>query len=425
MRSFQKLKPTKETVKGTICLSTGTGKSKVAIDFIKEDKSISDVLITSPRTNLKENWRKELEKWGFSQWSDTVWSVKGRNGKAVNITIENVQTCYKWEKKKFDLVIADEIHTMMTPEYSQLFDNNMFRYVMGLTATHDITSKNDKEQYYNKYAPIIYEYYDSAKDGLINKTRFFIVDHELSNKDKIIIKLKDKQFEKGEADHYKYLSERIKTGQQLMLQQGSDNWFNDAGEWFWKKKGTPKQKYAAMMYLNSIKYRKHFLQNLPSTALLARRIKDGIINADQNNKVLTFSELTDQANRITKNTVHSHNTEDVNKQRMDDFNKGVIRDLGSCQSLTLGLNLKGATHAIMESYVGSSTRSRQKKGRLDRLAIGEVADMWIIRVKGTQSEKWFDTMTSDMIEEGSKVIYLTSEDILNERFDFKTSTIRK
>ena len=54
---------------GTCVLSTGTGKSKVAIDYIKHSKS-RNILITSPRTNLKENWRKELEKWSFQQMNN-------------------------------------------------------------------------------------------------------------------------------------------------------------------------------------------------------------------------------------------------------------------------------------------------------------------------------------------------------------------
>ena len=75
----------------------------------------------------------------------------------------------------------DEIHTSVTPEYSKVLDNNEYVYLMGLTATHDITKNNDKEIYYKRFCPIIYEYYDSADDGLINKTRFIVVNHYLSN----------------------------------------------------------------------------------------------------------------------------------------------------------------------------------------------------------------------------------------------------
>jgi superfamily II DNA or RNA helicase len=317
--------------------------------------------------------------------------------------------------KHFDLIIADEIHTMMTPEYSKLFENTKYKYLMGLTATHDITSKNDKGKYYGKYCPVIYEYYESADDGIINKTRFFIVDHYLNNEDLIKIRTKDGVITQGELKRYEYLTENIKKGQRRMIAQGSDNWFNDAANWFWKRQGNREQTFAAMMYLNAIKYRKEFLLNLPSSVKIAKKIKDVLIR-DTDGKVLIFSELTAQVNKISSNTVHSKNKEEVNQFRMDEFNAGNLRDLGSCQSLTLGLNLKGASHAIMESYIGSSTRSKQKKGRLDRLPTDNIADMWIIRVNGTQSEKWFDEMVKGF--DLSDARYLDSKYILDERFRY-------
>lgn len=404
--------------RGTVCLSTGTGKSKVAIDFIKENKNIKRVLITSPRTNLKENWRKELIKWGLESWSDNIWSYENNR---YDITIENIQTVYKWKDVTFDFIIADEIHTMMTPEYSSVFEIEA-TWIMGLTATHDITEENDKALYYEKYCPIVYEYYGSADDGLINKTRFFIVNHTLDDKTQVRIDSKKGTFMRGEAEQYAYLTERIKKGQQLMLMQGSQNWFQDAADWFWKGKGDKDQKFAAMMYLNSIKYRKDFLQKLMSTANIAHMIKKGILEANSDDKVLIFSELTAQVERITDKTVHSHNSAKVNQKRMDDFDAGIIRELGSCQSLTLGLNLKGATHGIMESYVGSETRSKQKKGRLDRLAADQMADMWIIVVNGTQSEKWFEKMVKGF--DLSKAVHIDSGLIMRQRFDYGKNVVK-
>ena len=63
--------------------------------------------------------------------------------------------------------------------------------------------------------------------------------------------------------------------------------------------------------------------------------------------------------------------------------------MGSCYSLTLGLNLKEAGHAINESYNGSSVQFKQKNGRLDRLPVTDDAIVVFIVVKDTQSEKWF------------------------------------
>lgn len=404
--------------RGTICLSTGTGKTKVALDFIKETAEISEILITSPRTNLKKNWRDELIKWEFIELSLDMWMF---NNTIYHIVIENIQTVYKWWGKHFDFIIADEIHTMMTPEYSKLFWNTKYSALMGLTATHDINEINGKSVMYRKHCPIIYEYYDSADDGIINKTRFFVVNHYLSNYDKVMVGPKNKRFPQGELEAYVYLTKQIKHGQTQMIVQGSENWFDDAADWFWKDQGNKEQKLAAMKYLNAIKYRKEFLLSLPSSARIANAIKRGILKDSPEAKILLFSELTVQANRLTSHTVHSHNSDKVNALRIDEFNKGEIRELGSCQSLTLGLNLKGATHAIMESYISSKTRSKQKKGRLDRLATDEVADMWIIRVMETQGAKWYEKMVKDF--DLTQAMYINSKFILNDDFDYGRSTV--
>jgi superfamily II DNA or RNA helicase len=398
---------------GTICLSTGTGKSKVAIDFIKESPDVVNVLITSPRTNLKRNWKDELIKWGLEHFGSDWWILENRR---IRITIENIQTVYKWWNRSFDLVIADEIHTMMTPEYSKLFQNTNYKALMGLTATHDMNSINGKYSYYREYCPIIYEYYGSADDGIINKTRFIVVNHNLSDHNKVMVGPKNKRFPQGELQAYDYLTKQLKKGQQLMMDQESEDWFADASDWFWKDNGTKEQKAAAMRYLNAIKYRKDFLLNLPSSAILARRIKEGILASQPNSKILLFSELTAQANKLTTFTVHSHNSNILNATRMNEFNKGNIRELGSCQSLTLGLNLKGATHAIMESYISSKTRSKQKKGRLDRLETDEIAEMWIIRIMETQSAVWFEKMVKDF--DMTEAMYVDSEFITNMQFNY-------
>jgi len=411
--------------KGTIVLETGSGKSKVALDFVKQlpNETAATILITSPRTNLKQNWHDELIKWGFQEWREGWWTY---NGKRYMVVMENIQTAYKWKDRKFTTIIMDEIHTMMTPEYSKLLENNEYNSLMGLTATHDMTDENDKELYYKQFCPVIFEYYNSAEDGLINKTRFFIVNHTLSNDDEVVItrKVKGKEVKEvmGELAYYEYMTERMKYGQQRMMQEGSQDWFADAREWFWQRKGTPAQKGAAAIYLNAIKARKTFLLNVPSTARIAAKISDGIRKAVPESKVLVFSELTAQADKISAATVHSHHSNKVNAQHIADFNSGDLRQLGSCNSLTLGLNLIGATHAVLESYIGSATQSKQKKGRLDRLASDEHADFWILRVPNTQSDTWYKKMTKKF--DLSEAMYLSSDFILRDDFDYEKSEIK-
>ena len=81
--------------RGTVCLETGSGKSKVAINFIRNQDDVMNILITSPRTTLQKNWYDELVKWGCEPWRDGVWHINfdtEKPSRVLNIEIVNIQT---------------------------------------------------------------------------------------------------------------------------------------------------------------------------------------------------------------------------------------------------------------------------------------------------------------------------------------------
>lgn len=404
---------------GTICLSTGSGKGRIAIDAIKEG-DFDHILITSPRTNLKEMWKKELNKWGFANTSNINLFCEN-NKTPIHITIENIQTCYKWNKEivsKFDLIIFDEVHAIVSPEYGKLIaiakELNISR--IGLTATPSLHDEF-KNQFYKYYIPIVYEYYNSAEDGIINKRKYYIYKYELTDNYKVIAGTKLKPFNVGEHTQYTYLTNQIKKGQLLMASTGSRDWFNDAAEWAWKGLGTSSQKAAAMTYLNAIKQRKNFLWNLSSSADIAIKIKERILTEDYGiniatgdsmnfNKVLLFSELTSQAEKLSAYSIHSKQDEETNKKILQMFDNGEIKELSSVRSLTLGLNLKGANWAIVESYNSSPTDIIQKMGRTDRLSTDKLANVVILVPRDTQANEWFNKFSKSL--DLSEAIYINS-----------------
>ena len=402
LEAFQALKRNNYT--GTICLSTGSGKSKVAIDCIKEGR-FKNILITSPRTNLKENWNKELHKWDIKRLESPLNGVKVINSyfyldTPLRITLENIQTCYKWsleEINEFDLIIADEIHTIVTPEYGNLLINaaELDIRVIGLTATPD-KDKVEKQIFYNDYCPIVYEYYDSAEDGIINKRQYITIKYPLTDNYKVLAGTTKKPFITGELTQYKYLTDNLRKGQQLMASTGSSDWFTDAADWFWNGNGNLEQKTAARIYLQAIKFRKEFLWNLSSSADITLKLKEKIFATQSNNKILFFSELTKQADKLTPYTVHSKKDAETNSRLIGMFNKGEIKELGSCNSLTLGLNLVGATHAIIESFNSSDVVFQQKAGRTDRLSVDDVATILFVVPEGTQAEEWYKKITKKL-----------------------------
>jgi superfamily II DNA or RNA helicase len=397
---------------GTIVADTGASKSKIAIDAIKEGK-FKNILITSPRTNLKDNWREELEKWNITEtplgwWYEKIFKT--------NIILENIQTCYKWTKEQlqqFDLVIIDEAHTI-GPEYSSfiIIARELGIPCIGLTATPDKSNEFKRDVLY-KMLPILIEYHSAEKDGLINKVNYIIYEHELSNDYKVLTGNKTNKWYTGEKAQYEYLTEKYNYAKKLMFGQGASDYWNNA--LVWMKTGNPSQKKAGTEFFRAVNNRKNFLWNLTSTAQIAIYLKLKILQTElrqsaqldtsygneckkllQNNKVLLFSELTPQASKLSNNVIHSNVgktakiTQQLNEETLRKFNTGEIRDLASVKSLTLGLNMIGVNWAIFESYSGSDVQGSQKKGRLHRLSVDEVANVIIIVVKGTQYESWFN-----------------------------------
>lgn len=407
---------------GVICLDPGSGKTKVAIDCIKQG-NFKNILITSPRTNLKESWWNELEKWGYKYFpgqrrplinleeftvpdEGTAMSDDGKE--FVRVHLVNIQTCYKWTKKQLNnlrlsLIIYDEIHTC-GEEYFRLIEiaKELNTPCLGLTGTPTLSDPWKKEVLY-KTLPIIYEYYNAEEDGITNKIQYWKFEYSLTNDYKVVAGTKTKKWYVGEAKQYEYLSEQYEKAKALMFNQGAENYLEQSIEWMTSKTCTKEQKEAGRKFFFAIRNRKEFLWNLTSSKFIALSIKNKILTnkyeinnipACNLNKVLLFSELTYQAEKLSPYSIHSNNgknakeAEAINKDLLDKFNSGELRELSSCLSLTLGLNMVGASHAIFESYSSSKTNFIQKSKRLARLDKDKTAHVVIIVPKGTQAETW-------------------------------------
>jgi len=192
---------------GCIVAMTGSSKSKVAIDAIKEGE-FKSVLITSPRTNLKQSWRDELEKWGIYKWEDfggeNEWDIQC--GPRINITLENIQTVYKWDKElhNFDLIIVDEVHAVGKEYYSFIEKFIELGSIIALTATSDKSNEFKKEVLY-KTLPILIEYHNAEDDGLVNKVNYIVYEHYLTDDNKVLVKTKNKEWFQGEKSRYDYI----------------------------------------------------------------------------------------------------------------------------------------------------------------------------------------------------------------------------
>lgn len=426
---------------GTLNIDTGVGKSKIVIDFIKQHPEIRRVLITSPRTNLKANWHLELVKWGIEPDQNDPARNYVIDGRHVSFVFENIQTAYKFGPSHFDLIIGDEAHLLITPEYSRLFLDNRGTYTILLTATMDIKWKPEKRDMYNHVAPLVYQYLTAEEDGIVNRIEIIIVEHTLTDDFEVLTGGSSRKWLQGEAKTYNYLFDRIATGETMMqremeavlkireqlLRSATNGIVNDhlpeyfesiyemADYWFYQKHGNVKQKEAGRAYLTAVNGRRDFLYNLTSNRSITRQLLKKEWYESAKNKILVFSERTKQVDQICQHTVHSNNKDEVNAKNLADFNSGAIRVLGSCYSLTLGLNLVEANRAIFETYSSTSTSGKQRLGRLHRLPTEELARAYVLRINDTQSERWL----SSMLRGFDIADTITSTDVLSWKFPDK------
>ena len=381
---------------GTVVLDTGTGKTKVAIDFIKQSE-YKYVMILVPRIILKQNWLDELSKWGIKPhngWMDSFYYQDNKGDThIVVITIDTIQGLYKsvFSRIEETLFIADEIHTMASNSYSQFFYANKGACIVGLTATPE-EYKAEKKKFYNEISPIIYSYKNAANDQIINNRRYFILRTDLSN---VPVQIEGFSQPISEAKALEIFNQRIiSTG--AAIQEYFDqhwivngNYFNSASYWCWQKHGTDEQKKLGWPYLKAVSERKAFLLNQNTTATLSRQI---LKHPDfPYPGTLVFSNQISQIEKIIRPeyVVHSKKRKKENDEIVAEFNSGRIGVIGSCESLEMGMNFKRAKIALFESYVGSHTKASQKMGRTDRLPINEEAIIIILYVNNSPYDGWY------------------------------------
>lgn len=407
---------------GTFVASMGVGKGKVGIDCIKEGK-FKSILITSPRTNLKEMWKNELYKWGFNHIAHpdlfspeaNIWSTGETSHR---IIIENIQTCYKWSEdiiKTFDFIICDECHLIMSPKYIRLLQiaTELKIPIVSLTGTPDL-GKEDKKLMYDLYCPIRYTYLNSAKDKIINDTRYIIYEYSLSNGFILDVEIKGKYYSRGEYDYYKYLDSQV----DRLTEELRNKNINAFAAIKYIDKYNAEDRISIFKYMAAIRKRKDFLNTLMSSRLIAKSLGDYILG-NSDSKVLYFSELTEQANKLSEHRIHSHNSIEYNTKKLEDFNTGRIRELSSVNSLSLGLNLNKSDVAIFESYNSSNVQSSQKAGRLHRLKTNDLALCIILLPKATQREKYFEKTFKTKLKEGNHKYVKTLPEFIEAYQDFR------
>lgn len=355
-----------------VIMATGSGKTKVAIDYAKKNNQKTKNCLFVPTEKLRdENWEEEFKKWGAEE-------VSKNTEKFCYASSKNVI------KNKYGLAILDEGHNI-TENNSSMFFNNKIEKTVLLTATKpDIKKDFVKHTILNNLGfKVVFEVTldQAVKLGFVAPYEINIIKIPLEKKAKTVKGgTKKKPFDTTEYAKYKHLSNLVDIS-----------------------------KYSPKMSAKfSILNRMRFIYNLPSKLEVAKKFLDSVI--PENERILIFSSSIKQAEELCENSFHSKS----DPQSYEDFKKGLINRLSCVKSINEGHNFEGLDGALIVQLTSKEKDLIQRLGRLIRVREGHKAKVFILISEDTQDEVWCKKATENLDLEN--INYYTVEEALNKNF---------
>lgn len=318
-------------IKTLLQWATGLGKTKASLDYVKsyykENKHIPTLLIIVAEIAHIQNWISEINKW-----------------KCKTICKKATFVCYaslkKYENTKWDFVILDECHHLLSEKRCNSFRKIEYNNIVCLSAT--LTKDN------------IYMLQSDIRDLQLDIRTL----KDCINEGKLIepeINIINKTLSTDERRKYQSLCKRL--------------------EWA-KNHGYEKmQKFAAIS-------RKKFIANFKTDVL------KGIVNKlrQKGTKFACYCASIQQMTEVSGNVNCVSYKHSDRFKTIEDFNDGKISEIFFCQMGTEGLNLTNIEAGIICQADANTRPFIQKIGRVLRNKVNP--KVYIIKAVATMDELW-------------------------------------
>lgn len=360
---------------GTIILSTGMGKTRVGCTIAGEQLKknlISSVLIVVPTIPLIQQWKDEFEKWNYDH---------------INVDIACLKTAYKM-KHQYDLLIIDEIHTSLSPEYRALYSNIQYNQILGLTAT--LPHNEEYRKLLSILCPVVHTttVEEAVKADAVSTYTIYNYEVSLNRKDRGRYQIFDRNLKEAQME----LS--ILKRQDNILKEMSI--FDVARVYSTKKEKTPLVKYAKQFW-SSMSMRKWICYEAESKLDYVKAIIDKYPNRKWIifNKSIKYAELLVE---LIPNSVvyHSKMKDKDREQVLEDFKSNKYRYLICVDALTAGLNVPDTDSAICVAGTSVELTQIQALGRITRKVEDKHAIFINLYSKNTVEENWVRKKTEKL-----------------------------
>jgi superfamily II DNA or RNA helicase len=365
----------KRNYKGTAQLATGIGKSALGVFASKHYvlvKKLKDfkILIITPSETIRD-----------TVWKDDFKKFKATRAYNNNVTIECIQTIYKWSNTHWDLVIADEIHHYIGNEkYENFFKFNTWDKILGLSAT----IPKDKLPDLNKYAPIFVTIGTklATKMGFVSTHKVYNLGIELTINEKLYYDKYTEIFN----DKFDLFNRDLKLLFILLDKNKFKDYLSSRSLEFNEYKTYPFDCIRAMKKRKEIMNKAHNKLNI--TKLITDKFK---------RKTIIFSSDIKMANSIQKIIgdkrcveYHSKISKKNRNKAFKWYNDGrtSVDIISTVKALNEGITIKNISLGIQVS--GNSTKKDfvQRLGRQIRLDNTKEPIFVILYSKNTKEEDW-------------------------------------
>lgn len=368
------------------CLPTGYGKSKLALDIIKNKcKNLNDILIVIPRNVLIDNWKEEINKW----------NAQG------DYTFTTYMSLQKHLNKEWNVIIFDECHHLSERCLEFLGDfKSKMRIFLSATVKLDLQfALRDMFKDLSTYKVNIRK---AIEQNVLPDPEVYLYPLELDNtvlRQQIILNPKFKDtitidFDKGGA---KYLQMR-NLKQRIVINctdKQYSNWLNSQALTFKNRYYRTRKEVFLHIWQKTCLDRLKFLSNAKTN------IVKEILKQYENKRTLTLCNSIEQCELLGENAIHSKNGDALDV--LDKFNKGKINHITACGMLNEGVNLKDCEVGIFANLNSSEILTIQRIGRILRHKEPKIVIPYYIH---TREEELVEQMKENYNKDLIKVIEL-------------------
>jgi superfamily II DNA or RNA helicase len=338
-----------------LMLSTGVGKTLMAIKLIEQIQPKGKILIVIPRLVLIQNWKDEFIKWGYEKYLPQVEFV-------------TYVSLPKKASKYYEIKVLDEAHHL-SERCLQAIPYIKSEYNILLSATIKRTLIPTLQRlFFNLYIYRI-SLQEAIKNEILPEPRIILIPLQLeTTQSNEIYQLKPKAKEQKDITYlqwskgkFKYLTGNFSYGVRVHCTQKQKNTEFDS----FIANCTKRINSGAVTGMKRImieQARKQTgLKRLQWLAEIKSDFVKQLLKQLKNYRTLTFCYNIKQADYLSKNSIHSKNHKA--KEILESFNNNKIKHITAIDCLTEGINLAECKILLFAKLDASLIKQAQKQGR--------------------------------------------------------------